>query len=152
MENVEIQSAELWLKEKSALKFYMRNSPNIRAELALTKEKQAEYKILNGMLSFNPLERARKNPSFITTWTEDDPRKDRKKMEEISDKADGSRISHLLESSMHEAFEITLRLEQSPNPLSRVTLDTERDELGVPRAMLHWDLTEFEKRSLRAIY
>jgi choline dehydrogenase-like flavoprotein len=152
MENKEVKSAELWLKQKSELKFYMRNPPNIRAELALTKKKQAEHQILNGMLSFNPLEKARKTPPFITTWTDDDPRKDRKKVGEIYDKADGDRISRLLDSNKYEAFEITMRLEQSPNPLSRVTLDTERDELGVPRAILHWDLTPFEKRSMRTIY
>jgi choline dehydrogenase-like flavoprotein len=45
-----------------------------------------------------------------------------------------------------------LRLEQTPNPLSRITLDTEKDELGVPRVMLNWALTSMEKKSLQSIY
>ena len=42
-------------------------------------------------------------------------------------------------------------MEQAPNPDSRVTLDTEKDSLGMPRAMLNWELTPLEKNSLRMI-
>ena len=42
-------------------------------------------------------------------------------------------------------------MEQAPNPNSRVTLDTEKDALGMPRANLHWQLTPLEKHSLRNI-
>ena len=152
MENIEIKSAELWLKEPNRLQLYMNNPPNFRAELAITPAKQAEYKILNGMLSFVPLEKARKIPPFIKTWTSDDPREDRKKQGKIYEDADGTRISRFFESDAHESFEVTLRLEQAPNPLSRVTLSNEKDELGVPRAHLHWQFTDLEKRSLRKIY
>ena len=44
------------------------------------------------------------------------------------------------------------RIEQAPNPDCRVTLDAERDGLGVPRADLHWELSSLEKRSIRKIY
>jgi choline dehydrogenase-like flavoprotein len=33
-----------------------------------------------------------------------------------------------------------------------VTLDTDRDGLGVPRASLHWELSLLEKSSLRKMY
>jgi choline dehydrogenase-like flavoprotein len=39
------------------------------------------------------------------------------------------------------AFVIGCRAEQSPNADSRVTLDTERDALGLPRARLEWRLS-----------
>jgi choline dehydrogenase-like flavoprotein len=39
--------------------------------------------------------------------------------------------------------------EQRPNPNSRVLLDTEKDQLGLPRINLDWQLTELEKRSVR---
>lgn len=39
--------------------------------------------------------------------------------------------------------------EQLPNPLSRVTLDRARDRFGVPRAHLHWRLSELDRRSIR---
>ncbi len=49
-------------------------------------------------------------------------------------------------------FEFQTRIEQAPNPNSRITIGPEKDELGVPRANLHWQLTELDKRSIRRIY
>jgi choline dehydrogenase-like flavoprotein len=155
MENAEIKSAELWLKKKSELKLYMRNSePNVRAELAVSRQIQAKYEILNGMLSFTPLEKARKTPPYISSWSSEDPRENNKRVAEINEKAseDKGRLEKLFEEDGYESFEVTLRLEQAPNPLSRVTLDTEKDELGVPRAALHWAFTSLEKRSIRILY
>jgi len=39
-------------------------------------------------------------------------------------------------------------LEQAPNPDSRVTLSSERDALGMPRAELAWKFGELEKKTL----
>ncbi|MDP4260952.1 MAG: GMC family oxidoreductase [Bacteroidota bacterium] len=155
MEHPELKSAELWLKQPSTLKPYMRNPPNIRAELAMLPQKQAEYKVLNGILSFNPLEQARKKPPYIQTWIDEDPRKNEERTNEIEDKSTRkSRLSKIFGSSSnkYDSFEITMRLEQAPNPLSRVTLDTEKDELGVPRAILHWAFTDMERKSARKIF
>jgi choline dehydrogenase-like flavoprotein len=52
----------------------------------------------------------------------------------------------------YRAYQLFTRVEQAPNPLSRVTLDTDTDALGMRRAMLHWELTPLEKRSIRTIY
>jgi choline dehydrogenase-like flavoprotein len=49
-------------------------------------------------------------------------------------------------------FHVFSRMEQSPNPHSRVSLSTERDALGMPRVKLDWRLTELEKHSFRAFY
>ena len=153
MENIELRSAELWLKKQSALKPYMRNPPNIRTELAILPERLAEYKILNGTLSFNPLERARKKPPYIQTWTDEDPRENEKRADEIEEESTRrGRLSKIFGSDEYESFEITMRLEQAPNPLSRVTLDTEKDELGMPRAILHWAFTDMERKSARKIF
>jgi choline dehydrogenase-like flavoprotein len=40
-------------------------------------------------------------------------------------------------------------LEQAPNPDSRITLDRERDALGMRRVKLDWQLSPMEKRTLR---
>lgn len=40
-------------------------------------------------------------------------------------------------------------MEQQPNPSSRVTLDSSRDRLGVPRAKLNWRLGGLEYKTLR---
>jgi choline dehydrogenase-like flavoprotein len=49
-------------------------------------------------------------------------------------------------------YHLTTRQEQAPNPDSRVTLSTEKDALGMPRARLNWQLTELDKRSMRTFY
>jgi len=47
---------------------------------------------------------------------------------------------------------MNIRIEQAPNPNSRVTLSNEKDPLGVPRVHLNWDLTPLDKRSIRTIH
>jgi choline dehydrogenase-like flavoprotein len=42
------------------------------------------------------------------------------------------------------------RAEQAPNPDSRITLDTERDQLGMRRAVMDWRLTELDRTSMQA--
>ena len=46
---------------------------------------------------------------------------------------------------------LMVRGEQAPNPDSRVQLSAERDSLGLPRIKLDWRLSEFDKRSMRAL-
>ncbi len=45
------------------------------------------------------------------------------------------------------SLQLRLFSEQAPNPDSRVTLDTARDALGMPRAKLDWRLSEIDRRS-----
>ena len=54
--------------------------------------------------------------------------------------------SRIKEYSMHT------RLEQAPNPNSRVMLSDQKDALGVPRIKLDWQLTALDKRSIRQLY
>jgi choline dehydrogenase-like flavoprotein len=159
MEHPEIKSAELWLKEATELKLYMSASPRPQGEIAIMPKKQAEFKILNGIVSFTPLETAKKTPPFIKMWSTDDPRKNQKQVDQAMYKATGNRVTRFFDSlksdnsrKMHQSFQMTIRLEQAPNPLSRITLSAEKDELGVPRAALHWAFTSLEKRSIRKIY
>jgi choline dehydrogenase-like flavoprotein len=44
--------------------------------------------------------------------------------------------------------QVTTRVEQAPNPDSRITLDTERDRLGLNKVRLDWQLTSLDKRSM----
>lgn len=46
-------------------------------------------------------------------------------------------------------LELFTQSEQSPNPDSRVMLSPERDELGMPRVRLDWQLSDLDKRSIR---
>ena len=51
-----------------------------------------------------------------------------------------------------KSFQMNIRMEQAPNPKSRVSLSEEKDSLGVPRVHLNWDLTPLDKRSIRTIH
>jgi choline dehydrogenase-like flavoprotein len=46
------------------------------------------------------------------------------------------------------ASEVFVRAEQAPNPLSRVTLDTEVDALGMRRSRLNWVLNDLDRKTL----
>lgn len=153
MEHLEIKSAELWLEKPNPLKLYGLNYgvTKARAELAITQKKQEEFKILNGTSSLTPLAIAKNMPPMIDVWKEADPRKSMDSAMAMFEKADQIKVPPP-ESSESRAFELFTRIEQAPNPDSRVTLDTEKDSLGMPRANLNWVLTPLEKRSIRKIY
>jgi choline dehydrogenase-like flavoprotein len=142
MEHLEMKSAELWLAKPSVLKLYAWTFgvTKARAEIAINPSVQRAHKILNGTASFIPLEAAKKMPAFIDMWDENGKR--------VKDFSDEKIDPH----NGLQAFQLFTRIEQSPNPDSRITLDTERDALGMQRASLHWSLTPFEKRSIRKIY
>jgi choline dehydrogenase-like flavoprotein len=159
MEHLDVKSAELWLKEKSELKLYMMTPPRAQGEIAIMPKKQAEYEILNGIVTLVPLELSKKTPPFIELWNNPDPRVNQRQTGQAYWKAGGNRIQRFFESfksnesrQTHQAFHMLLRMEQVPNPLSRVTLMDEKDELGVPRAALNWVFTPLEKKSIRKIY
>jgi choline dehydrogenase-like flavoprotein len=148
MEHLEIKSAELWLAKPELLKLYAIDygKTKARAELAISEEKQREFKILNGTASFTPLDIARKQPAFIDMWTADtaQTKKNMEKFDEAEKKGSSK--------NGYRSFQLFTRIEQAPNPNSRITLDTAQDALGVPRSILHWELTPLEKRSIRTIY
>lgn len=148
MEHLEIKSAELWLEKPDPMNLYMveYNKTKARAELAISAQKQEEHKILNGTTSLTPLDLAKKYPAMIDVWSPD-----RKKNEETF-KSFGDEPVAKTPDNGYNSFELFTRIEQAPNPDSRVTLDTEKDSLGMPRATLNWALTPLEKRSIRKIY
>jgi choline dehydrogenase-like flavoprotein len=158
-EHVEFKSAELWLNHKSELKLYMILQPRVQGEIAIMPKIQEEYKILNGIVSFTPLDYARQMPPYIQLWNTPDPRVNEERTRAAMKKTTGTILHRILEKFkpaqsklMHQAFQVSIRLEQAPNPLSRVTLSTEKDELGMPRASLNWAFTRLEKKSVRRIY
>ena len=149
MEHLEIKSAEMWFAEPDPLKLYSieYGKTKWRAELAVTAKAQAQHKILNGTASFTPLEAARNQPAFIDIWKSSDPKERAKafgKFDEVEKNAKKKKA--------YNSYQLFTRIEQSPNPNSRITLDTEADALGMRRAMLNWELTPLEKRSIRTIY
>jgi choline dehydrogenase-like flavoprotein len=152
MEHLEVKSGELLLPFTASLKLYMLNFMDLRmrAELSTTAAIQKHYRILNGTISLSPELLARKEKSMIEMFP--------KKGTETLQLADAFQKELMEESKAkinerkYNSFELFTRLEQSPNPHSRITLDTEKDALGMPRIILNWQLTELEKRSIRQIH
>jgi choline dehydrogenase-like flavoprotein len=151
MEHIEIKSSELWLTKPNALKFYMEN-PTARIELAISEEKQFEHRILNGTASLTPLALARRVEPLIDTWSHEDPRESQRHSDESYQKARGKKLQRYIDSFKHDAYQLMTRIEQAPNPLSRIVLNNEKDELGMQRVTLNWILTPLEKRSIRKIH
>lgn len=153
MEHLEIGSSELWQFEpfKTNLYTWEYGVTKASAELAITEEVQTKERILNGTASFSPLTFARLVQPRIKTWTDDDPRKAMQSTlghwGEMAAKA-----AEVKEGAITRAFELNTRIEQAPNPNSRVTISTEKDALGMPKTDLHWEMTDLDKRSIRRLH
>ena len=153
MEHLEIASAELWLLKPFQTNLYTWNLgvTKASAELGITPEAQRAHKILNGTASLMPLAFGRNVDHKIALWKDEDPRNALQNIlaafgqaAEKGQKENVGTITH--------AFQLNTRIEQAPNPDSRVTLAPEKDALGVPRPHLHWTFTPLDKRSIRTIY
>ena len=153
MEHLEIKSAELWLSKPYSTSLYGFRSGNRRprAELAISEKTQEEYRMLNGTASITYLPVANEQQALIDLWENEDPRlaydnfvKNFRGAKEYSDQA--------TDAGHHRAYELYTRMEQAPNPNSRVSIDREKDKLGVPKAKLHWDLTELDMTSIKKLY
>lgn len=152
MEHLQIKSAWLFLPRPDPLKLYMIEPgvTKMRCELAITPEAQKKYKILSGTASFLPFGIAQHAKSSIETWNNDDPRQSLSNFRTSNAASRQKASPESLKTSSR--FLLSTRIEQAPNPNSRVTLSQEKDALGMPRSILHWELTPFEKRSVRTMY
>ncbi len=152
MEHLEIASSELWLFRPFPTNLYSWEYGVTRAsaELAITEEIQEKERILNGTASLLPLSVGKHQKPRMETWQDEDPRKSSESLFKNWSEADEAAKSE--KGAIERAFQLNTRIEQAPNPNSRVTLMAEKDELGVPRVNLHWELTALDKRSVRRIH
>jgi choline dehydrogenase-like flavoprotein len=151
MEHMQIKSAWLYLPTPDPLKLY-NIEPGVtkmRCELATTPAMQKKHRILSGTASFFPIGIAKNSKSSIETWNNDDPRKSLENFRTVNGAA---RKNAILAPTGSSTYMLSTRIEQAPNPDSRITLDSEKDPLGMPRSMLRWELTPFEKHSTRKLY
>ena len=159
MEHVEMPVAELALQRPQPLKMYLLNygQTRSRGELALSLTAQRSNHLLNGTVSLspggvgnNPRGTFQEFPAEVLLQYSDTPAP----APETVDKQTAPPAEKPVEPapatlSTFQLFKLACRHEQSPNPDSRVSLSAETDALGVPRAALHWQLTELDKRSIR---
>jgi choline dehydrogenase-like flavoprotein len=155
MEHPEVKSGELWINHPDRLKLYAYNdgyNAKVRSEIGITEAMQVEHKLLNGTISLSPLDIAKNMKPIIETWSKDDPRESYQNTEDANIRAVRKKWLYMFNEHKNQGFELFTRIEQSPNPDSRVTLDTETDALGMPRAKLHWALTQADKQAIRRLY
>lgn len=151
MDHLEIKAAELYLQKPDALRLYaLKGRP--RAELSVTAAAQKQHRMLNGTASLQPLQKARMLRPNIDNWSKEDPRENLARQYQTHDDAYKRTLLDRLMPDEYTSYEFFTRMEQAPNPDSRITIDTETDALGVPRAKLDWKVGDFEKRSIRKLY
>ena len=150
-EHLEVACGELWLARPFPTDLYLWNREiKTHAEIAIREEIQSREKILNGTVSLAPLSIAKHRKPRMETWQDSDPRKSAENMFANWDEAREKGKSE--KGNIERAYELSIRIEQAPNPNSRITLGEDKDELGVPRANLHWQLTALDKYSVRRIH
>jgi choline dehydrogenase-like flavoprotein len=148
MEHLEMDTAQLWLLQPFETDLFTWGK--LWCELAITPKVQKVNQILNGTVSQYPLFWTFHSKPRIETFQNEDPRKS---IDNVVRSLDEARKKGKQENtgSTKRAYGLQTRLEQAPNPDSRITIGSEKDELGVPRANLHWRLTDLDKRSIRRI-
>lgn len=152
-EHLEIASAEFWLFKPRPMNLYTYtwNKTRASAELALSEQTQRQHGILNGTVSFMPLRIGKYRIPKIQTYQDEDPRKAWDNMS----KHWGETLEKAREvetGPIQWSYQLNTRIEQAPNPDSRVSLERESDAYGLPRAKLHWALSPLDKRSIRKLY
>jgi choline dehydrogenase-like flavoprotein len=152
-EHLEISSAEFWFfkPRPMSLYTYTYNKTRSSAELALTEEIQSKNGILNGTVSFMPLRIGKFRTPKIQTYQDEDPRKAWDNMSEHYGET-LEKAREVENGPIKWSYELNTRIEQTPNPDSRVSLEGETDDYGLRRAKLHWALTALDKQSIRRLY
>lgn len=152
MDHLEVMTADLFMPFTRPIKLYypwVYSDTKVRAELAVTENKQKQLKILNGTASLLPKEVALNKPANIDTFSDD--AEATVHMWEEMNRQRGKENFGKPDNYECQEFELFTRMEQAPNPNSRIFLDSEKDELGVPRATLDWRLSPIDKQSIRLL-
>lgn len=152
-EHLEIASADFWFFKPRPMNLYTYswNKTRASAELALTEQTQREHGILNGTVSFMPLRIGKYRIPKIQTYQDEDPRKAWDNMSERWGET-LKKASEVETGPIKWSYQLNTRIEQAPNPESRISLLREKDAYGLPRVKLHWALTPLDKRSIRKLY
>ncbi|MEM8487227.1 MAG: GMC family oxidoreductase [Bacteroidota bacterium] len=151
MEHLEVDSARFLLPNPGPMKLYTVDLfiSKFFGELSLTAEKQEALKSLNCTGSLRPVPLS-ESPLSIERYPEDAAETIR--MFESLEIQAASGNSMLIDHSKIKVYSMHTRLEQAPNPNSRIGLSQDKDALGVPRTKLDWQLTKLDKHSIRSFY
>ena len=153
MDHLEVVASRIFMPERQSVKLYrpwVFGETKAHAELTLTDTVQKELEILNATVSLKPDDNGEKPSSSIEAFSGNAEQNVR--MWEALERRPMFNKFWRKENFKYKQFTLFTRMEQSPNPDSRVTSDHERDALGLRRATLNWKLTDLEKRSFRKLH
>jgi choline dehydrogenase-like flavoprotein len=125
-----------------------------RGELALSAEMQRRHEILNATVSLTPGALGTEGMSTFQAFPPDSVAGFRapRPADAAATPAANDTPRAAEAPTRPRLFDLLTRQEQAPNPDSRVTLESQRDALGMPRARLDWRLTALDRRSFRGFY
>lgn len=160
MEHFEMPSGELALTNPAAtgtkLYAFEKLGGPPRGEIAITPQAQRQYRVLHGTTAVESGNYGDVVPStfqLIDTATMNAQRAwERSGMKGPPPVAVKGAALEPRTKGPQRFYHLTTRQEQAPNPDSRVTLSTEKDALGMPRAKLDWRVTDLDKHSIRTFY
>ena len=152
MDHPEVNSGYLLMPAPGPMKLYLFDffETEARGELALSDAQQAEHQVLNGTSSLAPRALSEDVPPWIERFPDD--ASETLQLWDGMEQAFKAGEIPKLDPSKYREYLLFTRLEQAPNPSSRVTLSDEKDALGMPRVGLHWQPGAVEKRSIRTLY
>lgn len=156
MEHLEMPGGSAAMLRPQSMHFYMFDfgRTNARAELRLSDTQQQALGVLNATVSFEPAPETGEAGSTFESMPPDDVEAYRQEtrdsltdnMRSPEGRYDAERVAR------RPRFSLVTRQEQAPNAASRVSLSTERDALGVPRARFDWQLTPLDRHSMHRMY
>ena len=151
MEHPEVKTGQIFLKRPQSMKLYLFDYLKIKmySELAIGEKAQREHKILNITAALHP-----KELSGDFAWINKLP-KDGKESYDFwmnAEKKILARPASTVDTEKYTAYQMQIRMEQSPNPDSRITLGSKKDALGIPEPVLNWKLTDLERNSIKRMH
>lgn len=151
MEHLEVNSAFLRMPVPGPMKMYLWEvfTTKARGELALSEAEQEKHGILNGTVSLKPLDMEQAEVGSID-WFPSTAEGSIERMDAMKRAAEEGKVPRHDPSTIRD-YQLFTRLEQAPNPDSRVVLSRKTDALGMPIADLDWQITALEKHSIRTI-
>ena len=152
MDHVEIDAAELALPAPGPMALYMMSfyEAKARGELAFSEAMQEEHGILNMTAGIWPARNTPPSSSRFDTFPQT-AAATLQWWDEIEQAYKAGR-RNLPDTTQLKRYRLATRMETAPNPDSRITLNTDRDALGVPKINFHWQLSPLDKHSVRAFY
>lgn len=151
MEHPEVKTGQIFLKRPQSMKLYFFDYLKIKmySELAIAAAAQRTHGILNVTAALYPKELSG-DWAWINILPEDG--KESYDFWMKSEKKVLSRPPSDVDTKKYIAYQMHIRMEQSPNPNSRITLGDKKDILDIPEPLVNWQLTPLERNSIKDMH